>query len=116
MRGFAKPTFHICWNSVDLEVHAASPSTLACCFLVVQISLLKFVLVRCCLDVVSLSRVLQSTVIFGTDVVSFGTRNVSFGRLVEFNLAPLGTIERSRTWEHKKGDLGVQAWISIDLG
>ena len=38
-------------------------------------------------DVVSLSRVLQTTVIFGTDVVSFGGQNVSFGMLVAFNLA-----------------------------
>ena len=35
------------------------------------ISLLKIVLVRWCPDVVSLSRVLQSTVVFGADVVSF---------------------------------------------
>ena len=31
--------------------------------------------------------------------------------------APWGTIERSRdTLEHKKGDVGIQAWISADFG
>ena len=30
------------------------------------------------------------------------------------NLAPWGTIERSRgASEHNKGDLGVQVWISV---
>ena len=44
----------------------------------------------------------------GTDDVSFGGQNVLFGMLVASSLAPWGTIERfRRTWEHKKGDLGV---------
>ena len=49
-----------------------------------------FLLVLWCLDVVSLSRVLQSTVSLGADVVSFGAQNVSFGMLVVPNLAPWG--------------------------
>ena len=84
------------------------------CFLV---SLLKFVLARWCLDAVSMSRVLQFTLLFSADVVSFGTWNVSFGMLVASTLASWGAIERSRgTLEHKKGDLGVLAWISVDFG
>ena len=64
-----------------------------------------------------MSRVLQFTVILGVDVVSFGARNVSFGMPVASAVGPSGAIERSRgTWDHKKGDLGVQAWISFDFG
>ena len=82
-----------------------------------QIPLLKLVLVRWCPDVVSMPRVLQFTVIWGADVVSFGSQNVSFGMLVVSTLAPCGIIERSSgTWECKNGDLGVQAWISVDFG
>ena len=67
-------------------------------------------------NAVAMSCVLQLTVISGADVVSFGAQNVSCGMPVAPTLAPWGTIERSRdTWEHKKGDLGVQAWISVDL-
>ena len=74
-------------------------------------------LVRWCLDAVSTSRVFQFPVILGTDVVSFGPENVSFGTLVASALATWGTIERSQgTSEHKKGDLGVLTWIFIDLG
>ena len=61
-----------------------------------------------------MSRLLQFTVIWSGDVVSFGTQNVSFGILVASLLVPLGTIERFNvTSEHKKGDLGMQAWISV---
>ena len=50
------------------------------------------------------------------DVVSFGAHIVSFGMPVASTLASL-TIERSRgTWEHKKGNIGVQASTSVDLG
>ena len=49
-------------------------------------------LVRWCPDAVSLSRVLQTTVIFGVDVVRFGAQNVSFGVLVGSSLTPWGTI------------------------
>ena len=64
-----------------------------------------------------MSCVLQLTVILSADVVSFGAQNVSSGMLVASTLAPWGTIERSRgTWEHKKGDLGIKAWISVDSG
>ena len=42
----------------------------------------------------------------GADSVKFGAQNVSFGMLVAPNLA-LST---------RKETLGVQAWISIDLG
>ena len=80
------------------------------------ISLLKFVLVRWCLAVVSVFHVLQSVVIFGVDVVSLGAKNVSFGMLVASNLIPWGTIDRFRgTWEHKNGDLGVQAWMTESI-
>ena len=83
---------------------------LVVCWMLFEISLPKCVLVRWCLDTVSTSRVLQCTVIWGADVVSFGAENVSFGMLVASILASWGIIERSRgTSEHKKGDLGVQA-------
>ena len=50
------------------------------------------------------------------DVASFGDQSVSSGMIVASTLALGGTIERSRvTSEHKKGDLGVQALISVDL-
>ena len=82
-----------------------------------SISLLKFVLVRWCLDAVSMSRILQLSVIWGADVVRFSAQNVSFGIFVASTLTPWETIERSGgTSEHKKGDLGVQAWISIHFG
>ena len=59
-------------------------------------------LVHGCLDVVAMSCVLQFTVISGAAVAP--------------SLAPWGTIELSRgTLEHKKRDVGIQAWISIDL-
>ena len=52
-----------------------------------------------------------------SDVVSFGAQNIPFGMPVASTLAPWGTIERSRgTSKHKKGDLEVQAWISVDFG
>ena len=55
--------------------------------------------------------------IFGAAVFSFGAQNVSFSMLVASNLTPWGIIERFRgTWEHEKGDLGVQVWISVDFG
>ena len=42
---------------------------------------------------------------------------MSFGMPVASTLAPWGTIVRSRgTWEHEKGNLGVQAWIFVDFG
>ena len=60
--------------------------------------------------------VLQFAEISGGEVVSFLAQNVSFGMLVASTLAPRGTIERSReTSEHKKRDLGVHVWISVDL-
>ena len=72
-------------------------------------------LVRSCLDVVSLSRVIQSTVIFGAVVVSFGNQNLSFGMLFASSLTLWGTIERFRgARDHKKGDLGAQVLISAD--
>ena len=56
-------------------------------------------------------------VISGADGVSIGTQNVSFGMPVAPTLAPWGTIERSRgLLEHKNGDVGMQAWISVDCG
>ena len=80
-------------------------------------SLLKFVLIRWCLDAVSISGVLQFIVAVGANVLSFGVQTFFFCILVASTLAPLGTIERFReTLEHKKGDLGVQAWISVDFG
>ena len=82
------------------------------------ISLPEFVLVRCCLDEVSMSRVLNFTLISGMDVVSFGTQNVSFGMFfasTASTLAPWGTIVKTRVpWEHKKGDFVVQVWVSVD--
>ena len=52
--------------------------------LFVRISLLKFVLVRWCLDAVSMSCVLG---ILGVDVISFGAWHASFGMLVASTLA-----------------------------
>ncbi len=64
-----------------------------------------------CLDVGSMSHVLQFSMIWGADFASL------FGMLVAPTLAPRVTIEGSRgTWEHKKGDVGVQVWISVDHG
>ena len=49
-------------------------------------------------------------------MVTFGTQNLSFGMPGASTLALWGTMGRSRgTWEQKKGDLGVQAWIFIDF-
>ena len=42
------------------------------------------------------------------DTVTFGARNLSFGRPGASTLAPWGTVGRSRyTWEHKKGDRSI---------
>ena len=86
--------------------HAAGPFALACCF------------VGCVFRFSAEIRLVSGRSFavtcftnhgdFGTDVVSFGSPNVSFGMLGAFNLAPWGTITRFRgTWEHKKEDLGV---------
>ena len=46
-----------------------------------------------------------------------GWCHVSFGMPVAPTLAPWGTIERCRgTLVHKMGDVGIQAWISVDFG
>ena len=46
-------------------------------------------------------------------LTNFCVKKLTFGRPV----APWETMGRSRgTWEHKKGDLGVQAWVFIDFG
>ena len=77
--------------------HAAGPITLACFFFWFScIYLLKFVLVRWCLGVVSMSPVLQFTVILGADVVSVGARSMSSGMLVTSALVPwaLGITRR----------------------
>ena len=50
-------------------------------------------------------RVLQFSVIWSADVVSFGVQDVSLGMPDASTLAP---------WEHKKGVVG-EAWISIDF-
>ena len=85
--------------------------------MVSRISLLKFVLVRWCLGIVSTLRVTQFTAIWGVDVVSLDAQKISFGMLVASTLAPCGITERSRlTWDHKNEDLGVQACISVDVG
>ena len=48
------------------------------------------------------------------NVIMVGAQNLSFGRPGAPTLAPWGTIGRSRnSWEHKKRDLGVQAWILL---
>ena len=47
------------------------------------------------------------------DIVTFGGQNQSFGMPGASTLAPWGTMGRSRgTWGLKKGDLGVQAWMT----
>ena len=74
-------------------------------------------LVRWFLDAVAMSRVLQLTVISGADAVSFVAEIVLFGMPLAPTLVPWGTIARSwGTWEHKKGDDGIQAWVSVDFG
>ena len=81
-----------------------------------QTSLLEFVSVRWCPDVVSMSCVLQFVVILRADVFSFDAQIVSVGMLVAYTLAPLGTSERSRdTSELKKEHHGAQAWIPFDF-
>ena len=63
-----------------------------------------------------MSHVLQFTVIWSADVVKFGARNVSFGMLVASLWHLGGPLSPSRrTSEHRKGDLGVHAWISVNL-
>ena len=43
--------------------------------------------------------------------------DLSFGMPVASTLAAWTSMERSRgTWLHKKGDLGIQAWIWFDFG
>ena len=74
-------------------------------------------LVRWCLDAVSTSSVSQFMVIWGVDVVSFGTENMSFGMLVAPTLTRWGPIGLFRgILEHKKSDVGIQAGISLDFG
>jgi hypothetical protein len=56
-------------------------------------------------------------VILEKNLVTFGAQTCHFASLVPPTLASWGTMGRSRgTWEHEKGDLGVQAWIFIDFG
>ena len=50
-------------------------------------------------------------------VFCFCNQIILFGRPVASILARWGTIGRSRdAWDHKEGDLRIQARISIDLG
>ena len=50
------------------------------------------------------------SVIWGADVVSSGAQDVLFGMLAASTMAPWGIMKRSSgTWEHEKGDLGLQA-------
>ena len=87
------------------------------CMLFVQMSLLQFVLDRWWPHEVAMSRVFELTVISGEDGVSFGFQIASFGMPVAPTLAPWGTIGLFRgTLERKKGDVEVQARISIDFG
>ena len=71
-----------------------TPISLAWCFCYVffQTDLLKFVLARWFSDAGSMWRVLQSTLSWGADVVSFGSQDVLLG----MHLAPWGPFERSR--------------------
>ena len=82
-----------------------------------KVPLLKCGLARWFLDVGFQIIFFQITLILETDIGTFGAQNQSFGMPGASTLAPWGTMGRSRgTWEHKKGDLGVQAWIFIDFG
>jgi hypothetical protein len=50
-----------------------------------------------------------------TDIVIFGAKPVIWQACC-LTLASWGSLGRSRgTLEHKKGDLGVQAWVFIDF-
>ena len=74
-------------------------------------------LVRWFLDAVAMLRVFQLTVISGADAVSFVAEIVLFGMPLAPTLVAWGTIARSwGTWEHKKVDDGIQAWVSVDFG
>ena len=54
---------------------------------------------------------------WGADVVKFGAQNVSFGMLVEPNLAPWGpSSDPGGLGSRRKATLGFQACISIDFG
>ena len=55
--------------------------------------------------------------ILDTDLVAFGTQNLSFGRPGAPLWHPGGPWgDPGDTWEHKKGDLAIQACIFIDFG
>ena len=89
---------------------------LFCCRLVV-FSLLKCVLARSFLDVNFQVTFLTNNYDFG-----YGSGHFWYPKSVIWQawcstLAPWWTRGRSRgTWEQKKGDLGIQAWIFIDFG
>ena len=53
----------------------------------------------------------------GADSVEIGAQNMLFGMLVAPNLAPWGpSSDAGGLGSTRKETLGVQAWISIDLG
>ena len=69
------------------------------------------------MDAGSTSRVLQFPLNWGADVEKFGAQNVSLVMLVASNLAPWGpSSDAGGLGGTQKETLGVQAWISIDLG
>jgi hypothetical protein len=78
-----------------------------------KVPLLKCGLARWFLDVGFQIIFFQITLILETDIGTFGAQNQSFGMPGASTLAPWGTMGRSRgTWGLKKGDLGVQAWMT----
>ena len=89
---------------------------LFCCRLVV-FSLLKCVLARSFLDVNFQVTFLTNNYDFGHGSCHFWYPKSVIWQAWCSTLAPWGTTGRSRgTWEQKKGDLGIQAWILIDFG
>ena len=86
-------------------------------WVILRISLLKFILVSWILDAVSMSCVSQVMVVLGADVVRFGAHNGAFGMPAASNLAPWGIIERSRgILEAQKGRRRDFCRFGMDFG
>ena len=74
-------------------------------------------LVRWCLDAVSMSRVLQFTVILYADVASLGAKTCHLACLLR-PLSHLGgpSSDPGGLGSTRRETVGFQAWISVDFG
>ena len=66
--------------------------------------------------VVATSRALHLSVLSGAGGVSCGAQNMSLSMSAAPSLAPWAIGRFRDTMEHKKGNVGIQAWISVDVG